>query len=43
MDMGARVVFYQADIVLLKAGLEQVRRDMSPLGFAFDHHVSPHE
>lgn len=43
MDMGARVMFYQADILMIKAGLEQVQRDMSPLGFTFDNQVGPKE
>jgi 4-hydroxy-2-oxoheptanedioate aldolase len=39
MEMGARVIFYQADIVMIKAGLEQIQREMAPLGFAFDNRV----
>jgi len=41
MEMGARVMFYQADILMIKAGLEQVQRDMSPLGFTFDNQAGP--
>lgn len=36
IDMGARFICHGADIVLLKAGLEQLRRDFTPLGFTFD-------
>ncbi len=41
MEMGARVIFYKADIVMLKVGLEQIQRDMSPLGFTFDNRIGP--
>jgi 4-hydroxy-2-oxoheptanedioate aldolase len=43
MDMGARVMFYQADILMIKAGLEQVQQEMSPLGFTFDNQVKPQQ
>ena len=36
LDMGARLICHMADIVMLKDGLEQIRRDFSPLGFTFD-------
>jgi 4-hydroxy-2-oxoheptanedioate aldolase len=36
MEMGARFICHQADILLIKAGLEQLRRDFTPLGFTFD-------
>lgn len=36
LDMGARFVAHQADILFVKAGMEQVRRDFKPLGFTFD-------
>jgi 4-hydroxy-2-oxoheptanedioate aldolase len=39
MDMGARFICHGADIVLVKAGLEQLRRDFTPLGFTFDTHA----
>jgi 4-hydroxy-2-oxoheptanedioate aldolase len=41
LEMGARLICYQADIVIIKAGLEQVQREMSPLGFTFDNRVGP--
>jgi 4-hydroxy-2-oxoheptanedioate aldolase len=39
MEMGARVVFYQADILIIKAGLEQIQREMAALGFGFDNRL----
>jgi 4-hydroxy-2-oxoheptanedioate aldolase len=39
MELGARLICYQADIVMIKNGLEQVQREMAPLGFTFDSHV----
>lgn len=36
LEMGARLVCYQADILMIKSGLEQVQREMAPLGFTFD-------
>jgi 4-hydroxy-2-oxoheptanedioate aldolase len=39
MELGARLVFYQADIVMIKNGLEQIQREMTPLGFSFDNRV----
>lgn len=39
MEMGARLIFYQADIVMIKNGLEQIQREMTPLGFSFDRQV----
>lgn len=39
MEMGARLVCYQADIVMIKAGLERVQQEMAPLGFTFDNRV----
>jgi 4-hydroxy-2-oxoheptanedioate aldolase len=39
LEMGARLICYQADIIMIKSGLEQVQREMSPLGFTFDNHV----
>ncbi|NLS94769.1 MAG: aldolase [Planctomycetaceae bacterium] len=35
MEMGARLICYQADIVMIKTGLEQIQREMAPLGFTF--------
>lgn len=39
LAMGARAIFHQADILLIKNGLEQVQREMSPLGFTFDNRL----
>ncbi|MFC1597858.1 aldolase/citrate lyase family protein, partial [Planctomycetota bacterium] len=36
LDRGARFLAHQADILFVKAGMEQVRRDFQPLGFTFD-------
>ena len=39
LDMGARFICYGADIVWLKAALEKVRTDFSPLGFTFENRL----
>ena len=39
MEMGARVMFYQADILMIIAGLKKVQQEMSALGFTFDNQV----
>ena len=39
LAMGALAIFHQADIVLIKNGLEEVQRQMSPLGFTFDNRL----
>lgn len=36
LDMGARFLAYGADILWVKAGLEDTRRRFGPLGFTFD-------
>ena len=36
MEMGARLICYQADICMIKAGMEQVQQEMAPLGFTFE-------
>jgi 4-hydroxy-2-oxoheptanedioate aldolase len=36
LDMGARFICHQADILLVKSGLERIREEFSPLGFTFD-------
>jgi len=36
IDMGARFICHQADIIMIKSGLEQLRHDFTPLGFTFD-------
>jgi 4-hydroxy-2-oxoheptanedioate aldolase len=39
LDMGARVIFYMADIVMVKRGMEQIQSDMGPLGFTFNNRL----
>jgi 4-hydroxy-2-oxoheptanedioate aldolase len=36
LEMGARFLAYGADILFVKAGLEEARRSFGPLGFTFD-------
>ena len=36
LDLGARFICHNADVLMIKAGLEQIRRDFAPLGFTFD-------
>lgn len=40
LDMGARFLAYSADIVMIKNGLEQTRREFAPLGFTFDDQLA---
>ncbi|NOX55608.1 MAG: aldolase [Planctomycetes bacterium] len=40
LEMGGRFICYQADIVMIKNGLEQVQREMAPLGFTFDNRLA---
>jgi 4-hydroxy-2-oxoheptanedioate aldolase len=35
MDLGARFLCHGADIIMIKNGLEQIQRQMGPLGFTF--------
>jgi hypothetical protein len=37
--MGARFIAQNADIVMIKTALEQMQRDLSPLGFTFDNRL----
>jgi len=37
---GARFICHQADIVMVKNGLEQICRDFAPLGFTFDSRLA---
>jgi len=39
LDMGARFIAQNADIVMIKTALEQMQRDLSPLGFTFDNRL----
>jgi 2-keto-3-deoxy-L-rhamnonate aldolase RhmA len=36
LELGARFLCYGADIIMVKLGLEAIRRDFAPLGFTFD-------
>jgi len=36
LDMGGRVIFHMADIVMVKLGMEKIQSDMEPLGFTFN-------
>ena len=36
LDMGARFISHQADILMIKNGLERIRAQFEPLGFTFD-------
>ncbi len=40
LDMGARMICYGADLLILKNGLEQVQQDLAPLGFTFDSKIA---
>ena len=40
LDLGARFICHGADLVMIKNGLEQVRRDFTPMGFSFDDRLS---
>ncbi|MBP8260255.1 MAG: aldolase [Verrucomicrobia bacterium] len=41
LDMGARFICHNADILILKRGLEQIQEQYAPLGFVFDNRLSP--
>jgi 4-hydroxy-2-oxoheptanedioate aldolase len=36
LELGARFICHSADIIWIKRGLEQMRKDCEPLGFTFD-------
>jgi 4-hydroxy-2-oxoheptanedioate aldolase len=36
VELGARVICYGADILIIKRGLEQIRDECKALGFSFD-------
>jgi 4-hydroxy-2-oxoheptanedioate aldolase len=36
LELGARLICYGADILMIKRGLEQIRNECTPLGFSFD-------
>jgi 2-keto-3-deoxy-L-rhamnonate aldolase RhmA len=39
LDMGARILFHNADIVMVKNALEQMQQQFAPLGFRFDNRL----
>jgi 4-hydroxy-2-oxoheptanedioate aldolase len=39
LEMGARFIAYNADIVMIKNAMDQMQRDFSPLGFTFDNRL----
>jgi 4-hydroxy-2-oxoheptanedioate aldolase len=41
LEMGARFICYNADILMVKSGLEKTRQDFTPLGFTFDDQLTP--
>ena len=40
MDLGARFICHNADIVIVKRGLEQIQSQFAPLGFTFDNQLA---
>jgi 4-hydroxy-2-oxoheptanedioate aldolase len=40
MDLGARFICHNADIVILKRGLEQIQSQFAPLGFTFENQLA---
>jgi 4-hydroxy-2-oxoheptanedioate aldolase len=43
IEMGSRLLFCNADIVMIKNGLEQMQIQFAPLGFTFDNRLSRSE
>lgn len=41
LTMGAKLLFYHADLLMVKNALEQIQRDFAPLGFSFENRFSP--
>jgi len=41
LDMGARLICYQGDFVIIKTGLERIQQEMGPLGFTFENRLGP--
>ncbi len=39
LEMGCRLLFNNADIAMIKNGLEQMQTQFQPLGFTFDNHL----
>jgi 4-hydroxy-2-oxoheptanedioate aldolase len=40
LEMGARFICHNADIIILKQGLERIQTQYSPLGFTFDNRLA---
>ena len=40
LDMGARFICHNADILILKRGLEHIQEQYAPLGFTFDNRLA---
>jgi 4-hydroxy-2-oxoheptanedioate aldolase len=40
MDMGARFICHNADLIIIKRGLEQIQRSYAALGFTFDNRLA---
>ena len=40
LDMGCRLIFSNADIVMVKNGLEEMQRQFAPFGFQFENRIS---
>jgi 4-hydroxy-2-oxoheptanedioate aldolase len=40
MEMGARFICHNADIIIIKRGLEQIQAQYTPLGFTFDNRLT---
>jgi 4-hydroxy-2-oxoheptanedioate aldolase len=40
MDLGARFICHNADIVIVKRGLEQIQSQFAPLGFTFENQLA---
>ena len=40
LEMHARLLFYHADIVMIKLGLETIQSQFASLGFAFDNRLN---
>ena len=39
LDLGARLCFHGADLLLVKRGLQAIQRDFGPLGFTFENRL----
>lgn len=41
LELGARIIFYGADIITMKRGLEKTQDDFAQFGFTFDNRLQP--